>query len=76
MKSIRDTIQKEIINFEKPKRKAISKKFPLFNKPIIFLHILKRKLENFLNPKIKKTRSKKFFKAIITRHQSLLMRKL
>ncbi len=65
-----------IKNLEKPSRRALSSRFPLFREPIIKLRQVVRTLTNSLHPRIRYTKSTDFYPIIVARHQSLLMRKL
>ncbi len=76
MNKLEKEIAGYIHNYEKPKRVALSKKYPRLKSPIIFLRRLIRNIQNFLNFRIKHERKNEFFDCIIARHQSLLKRKL
>jgi len=71
-----DKLQKEIIsrivNYENPKRIALSRKFPFLEKPIIFFRCLKRSIQNILNSRIQVYKNDSFFEFTITKHQSEL----
>lgn len=69
-------IIKKIQGFEKPKRKAISSTYPKLKPSIIFF---RRALNHFINTfdfSITQNKSHTFFEHVVTRHSSLLMRKL
>jgi len=65
-----------VTNYEKPHRIAVSSKYPILKEPILALrHILKR-IQNLIFRSIARTRSNKFYTAVIARHQSVIRRKL
>lgn len=76
MKITYTTIINLLSNYEQPKRIAISKKYPLLRKPIIFIRHLARNIQNFFNFKIKHQQKNTFFNCVVARHQSLLRRQL
>jgi len=73
-------IEQDIANhlyfYENPTREALSKKYPILKKPIIFLRHLIRNGQNFFNFKIKYKKRDDFFHCVVARHQSLLRRRL
>ena len=70
-----EIVKKHIKEFERPKRKALSRRFPVLLKPIIFIRRTIRRIKNFLTLK-KLKRSDIFFTSVIARHSSPLYRKL
>lgn len=76
MIKLKNKIAERIYNYNNPKRIALSRKYPLLKKPIIFLRHLIRNIQNFFDFKIKYKRKNDFFKCVIARHQSVLRRKL
>jgi len=65
-----------ISNYENPKRIAFSSKYSFLKKPIIFLRHKTRSIQNFFDFRIKYKRENVFFDCVVTRHQSVLRRKL
>ena len=63
-------------DYENPKRKSLSGKYPKLKKPIIFLRRTARNTKNKLDLRIKHQIKNVFFDCIIARHQSVLRRKL
>jgi vancomycin resistance protein VanW len=76
MSDLQKQIQNLVINYEKPKRKAISSIFPKLAKPIIAGKRVAQSTLNWLNPQVDYRRQKEYFPAIVARHQSVLRRKL
>lgn len=72
----KERILKLLQEYKKPKRIALSKKYPLFKKPIIFLRKSRRSIKNKININISRKKSCTFFTNVIAKHQSVLMRKL
>jgi vancomycin resistance protein VanW len=73
---IEKKIEKLIENYKTPKREALTKKYPKFKKPIIFVRRFIQNIQNFFNFHIKYSRKKHFFNCVVARHQSVLRRKL
>ena len=69
-----ESIKKRVEEQEKPKRKAISSRFPVLVKPVIFTRRMLRKAKNRIS--IKKLKQEKYLDCVIARHSSLLYRKL
>lgn len=67
---------KLVANYEHPQRIALSKRFPLLKKPIIFTRRKIRSLQDGLNKDIAHEKSVGFFSHVVARHQSLLRRQL
>jgi len=65
-----------INDYEKPKRVALSKKYPRLKKPIIISRQILKNFDNFFDFKIKYKKREEFFDCIIKRHQSVLRRQL
>ncbi|MFA4942931.1 MAG: VanW family protein [Patescibacteria group bacterium] len=65
-----------IDDYEKPKRLALSKKYPELRKPIIASRQIIKNFDNFFNFKIKYKKQEVFFDFVIKRHQSVLRRRL
>lgn len=76
MMRIEKEIAERIYNYENPKRIALSRKYPFLKKPIIFLRHLFRDIQNFFDFSIEFERKNDFFDCIVTRHQSVLRRRL
>ena len=76
MNKLEKEIAKRIYNYENPNRVALSKKYPLFKRPIIFLRHLTRDVQNFSDLKVKYSKKDTFFDCVVARHQSVLRRKL
>lgn len=76
MNNLEKDIAQRIFNYENPNRVAISKRFPILKKPIIFLRHLVRDIENLADSRIKFTKNQTFFECVIARHQSVLRRRL
>ena len=74
-----DFLEKEIIkrinDYETPQRITFSKKFPVLQKPVVFLHCLCKSAQNFFDSKIKYEQKNDFFDCVLTTHQSVLRRK-
>jgi vancomycin resistance protein VanW len=75
MKKIEKVIWTGIKTFEKPERTALSLRFPIIKRPIIFSKRFFENIKNF-HYKITRKRSEKFFSHVVTRHQSVLLRTL
>lgn len=69
-----ESIKKHINEYERPKRKAISSKFPILVGPAVFTKRLLRNARNKIS--LKKLTRHDFFTCVIARHSSLLYRKL
>ncbi|MDB5204703.1 MAG: vancomycin resistance protein [Candidatus Taylorbacteria bacterium] len=67
--------KKHITAYERPKRKALSSRFPILLKPIIFTKRSLRKVKNKLTLKNLKQKDT-FLTSVIARHSSPLFRKL
>jgi vancomycin resistance protein VanW len=76
MKKVEKEIAKLLFEYENPKRVALSKRFPLIKKPIIFSRQKTRSTKNLLDLDIQYKQKKEFYKCILARHQSLLRRTL
>jgi len=76
MKKIEQDIAERIYNFEHPKRIALSRKYPILKKPIIFLRHNLRDIQNFFDFRLKYERRNDFFDYVVARHQSVLRRRL
>lgn len=76
MKKIEKEIFELLKEYERPKRVALSKKYPILKEPIIFLRATIRFSKDSLNSKIKFKKIENFFECVVARHQSLLKRKL
>ena len=76
MKKLEKKITEYINNYENPKKIALSKKYPFLKKPIIFLRLLVRNIQNFFDFRINFERKNYFFDCVVVRHQSVLRRKL
>ncbi|MDO8489828.1 MAG: VanW family protein [bacterium] len=76
MMKIEKEIAERIYNYENPKRIALSRKYPFFKKPIIFLRHLTRDIQNCLDFRIRCERKNDFFDCVVARHQSILRRRL
>lgn len=76
MEKLTEIIKEKILEFEQPKRQALSNKFPKFKKPIIFTRQILRKFNNFFNYQISYKTKNDFYNHVIARHQSVLIRKL
>lgn len=61
---------------ENPPRRALSSKFPVLKRPIIFTRRILRNWGNFLDSSIVRKRSTEFYSNVWARHQSVLIRKL
>lgn len=68
--------QQLVADYEKPRRIAISSKYPILKRPILTLRHVVKKIKNFVMHSIARTRSNEFYPAIIARHQSVIRRKL
>jgi len=60
-------IARRISDYEKPKRIALSKKYPLLKKPVIVLRRTIRNIQNFFDFKIRYERKNVFFNHIVAR---------
>jgi vancomycin resistance protein VanW len=69
-----ESIKKHINEYERPKRKAISSRFPILVGPAVFTKRLLRSAKNKIS--ITKLTRQEFFTCVIARHSSLLYRKL
>lgn len=76
MKILKREIATRIFKYEHPTRVALSKKYPLLKKPIIWIRYQIRNLQNWLDWRIACKRSQDFFPCVVARHQSVLRRKL
>ncbi len=80
IKSPENALEADILRrlraFEHPPRTALSKKYPLLKKPIIFVRHQSRSVKNILDPKLKHGRSSDYLPSILARHQSVLRRRL
>ncbi len=76
MIDVTNTIKKHLHDYENPKRVAVSKRFPFFKKPVIFIRHKTRDLQNFFDSRIKHEQRSDFFPSVVARHQSLLRRTL
>lgn len=63
-------------SYESPERMALSTRFPILKKPIIFLRRLMVNIKNAIIFDIAHKKSTTFFTNVIARHQSVLIRKL
>lgn len=68
--------QQLVADYEKPRRIAVSSKYPILKRPILTLRHVVKKIENLVMHSIARTRSNEFYSAIIARHQSVIRRKL
>ncbi|MEI6057359.1 MAG: VanW family protein [bacterium] len=68
------SIHNRILAHERPKRKAISSRFPILVTPAVFTKRMLRTIKN--KTTLKKLRQKDFLPCVIARHSSLLYRKL
>lgn len=75
MDELREEIAIRIYNYENPRRIALSTRYPMFKKPIIFVRYLIRNIQNYFDTRIKYKKDD-YFDCIVARHQSLLRRKL
>lgn len=69
-------LSQRLIDYDSPHRIAISSKYPVLKRPIIFLRRLLRKIKDSLNRQINYQRSDKFLPSVVARHQSVLRRRL
>ena len=76
MHQVKTTIRTLLYNYEYPKRVAVSKRFPFFKKPVIFVRRRLKDFQNFFNFKIRSQQRTEFFPSVVARHQSLLRRRL
>lgn len=76
MNALHREIAKRIENYEKPKRMALSKKYPFLKDGIMLVRHAARSIQNFFDPRIKHTKKEVFFNCVVVRHQSVLRRKL
>lgn len=76
MEEIINEIEKLLYNYEKPKRKAFSSKYPFLIRPIIFFRQVLRNVHNFFSRNIYSHKENDFYAHIIARHQSILRRRL
>lgn len=72
----RSTFEWLVDNYESPKRVAVSKRFPVLKKPAVFVRRVAKKINNIARYRIARTRQDVFFKCVVARHQSVLIRKL
>lgn len=72
--------EKEILKllheYENPKRIALSKKYPVFKKPIIALRRLIKNTQHSLDKNLQAKQETIFFSNVLARHQSVLKRRL
>ena len=68
-------LERYIRDFEQPKRRALSRRYPILLPYIIFVRRTLRRIKNFLTL-TKLRQSSRFFPAVIARHASPLYRKL
>lgn len=68
------TIQNYVTEYERPKRRAISSRFPVLVRPVIFTKKSFRSVRNRIS--LTKLEQKSFLTSVIARHSSLLYRKL
>jgi len=76
MMKIESDIAERIYNYENPNRVALSRKYPLLKKPIIFLRQKTRNIQNNLDYRLKYERKSDYFDCVVARHQSILRRRL
>jgi len=76
MSELRREIVTRLIAFENPTRVALSKRFPLLKGPILLIRFVIRHVQNFLDFKIRFSKSEEFYEARVARHQSVLRRRL
>lgn len=76
MIKLEEEIAERIFTYEKPKRMALSGKYPFLKKPIIFLRLKIRDIQNFFDFRIKYQKENDFFDCVVARHQSVLRRRL
>lgn len=69
-----ESVKKHVIEYERPKRKAISSRFPLLVGPAIFTRTLIRSFKNSIS--LTTLEQKAFLAAVVARHSSPLYRKL
>lgn len=69
-------ILNRILELEKPRRRALSLKYPFLKKILISRRIALTKIKNILFYNIAQKRSSTFFENVIARHQSVLRRTL
>lgn len=65
-----------LAEYEAPKRKALSSKYPFIRKPILSIKQTSRTVQNLLDSKIRCHTAKDEFPMIVARHQSVLKRRL
>ena len=75
MNILEQEIYSRINNYKIPRRIAFSRKYPLLQRPIVFLRCLLRSIRNFFDPAIKITRKDDFYPCSIANYQALLKRK-
>jgi vancomycin resistance protein VanW len=65
-----------IEKYKNPGRIALSKKYPIFKKPIIHLRCFFKTMENLFDVRIQYRRNSIYYKHIIAKHKSVLRRRL
>lgn len=73
---LEENIKKFLENHEKPRRVALSVRFPLLRPIIIFIKKFAKKISLFLDARTRFSYSDKYFSCVVARHQSVLRRKL
>lgn len=76
MNELEKEIYERLYRYEHPLRIAWSQKHPILKKPLIFLRQQVRNFLNFFDYRISVEKQNIFFDHILTRHQSILRRKL
>ncbi|QQR84018.1 VanW family protein [Candidatus Peregrinibacteria bacterium] len=76
MSVFKTNIERRLYEYLHPKRIALSKRYPFLKRPILWVRRTHRTIRDFLNPRIKHHYMPTEFNCIITRHQSVLRRRL
>lgn len=74
--NLEQRIKKLLVEYEKPKRRALSLVLPILKNPIIFSRRLTVNFKNLVSPNLARHKSKDSLPCVIARHQSVMMRKL
>lgn len=76
MTTLETVVREKILKRSIPRRRALSLRFPWLKGVIVFGHRSLRNIYNSFNHKLARKRSDVYFKRVIARHQSLLIKKL
>jgi len=73
---LKQEIIKRIQNYESPKRTALTSRFPLLKKPVIYFRCLLKSIQNFFNFKLANKKNSGFFEHIAADYKVLLKKEL